>query len=218
MTDGIKTILNRTVAPFIGFLWILLTSLTLRVTVIGKEYGELAEKESVIVALWHSRLFYMPYHFRWQKKWRILVSPSGDGDILNGILKLFGFFTVRGSTFKSPTRALLALAREMKKGASVAMIADGSRGPANTAQIGSVALAKLSGKPVLPLAFGAQRKKNLNSWDRTLLPMPITKINIIFGRPISVDKKSGKQELESRRAELDKELKRITELADRFER
>lgn len=217
MTKGLKKVLNRTVAPFIGFLCILLTGLTLRVTVIGKEHGEHADKDSVILAFWHSRLFYMPYHFRWQKKWRILVSPSSDGDIINGILKLFGFFTVRGSTFKSPVRALLALTRELKKGASAAMIADGSRGPANTAQIGSVALAKLSGKPVLPVAFGAQKKQNLNSWDRTLLPMPFSKVTIVFGRPITVEKRCDAKELEKKRMELEMELKRVTDIADRFD-
>jgi len=158
----------------------------------------------------------MPYHFRWQKKWRILVSPSSDGDIINGVLKLFGFSTIRGSSFKSPTRALLVLTRELNKGASAVMIADGSRGPANTAQIGSLALAKLTGKPVVPIAFGAEKKKNLGGWDATLLPRPFTRINMVFGKPIFVDKKSGEQELESGRAELEKELKRITELADRF--
>ena len=178
----------------------------------------------------------MPYHFRWQKRWGVLVSPSGDGDMLDGILKLFGFFTIRGSSFKSPTRALLVLAKVFKKGTSavgtsavdtsaagtstvgacVAMVADGSRGPANIAQIGSVALAKLTGKLVVPVAFGAERKKNLGSWDKTLLPMPFSKVNMVFGKPISVDKKCSDEQLESGRAELEKELKRITDLADRF--
>ena len=227
-TKSIKRFLNRTLAPLAGFIWIYLTGLTLRVTVIGKEEAEYVQGNDVILALWHSRIFYMPYHFRWQKKWGILVSPSSDGDIIDGIMKLFGFFTVRGSSFKSPTRALLILAREFKKDTSVAgtgtgaygtgaaMIADGSRGPANAAQIGSVALAKLTGKPVVPIAFGAKRKKNLGSWDATLLPLPFTRINMVFGRLIYVDKKSAGKELESKRAELEKELKRITELADRF--
>ena len=215
-TESIKRFLNRTVAPVIGFLWIYLTGLTLRVTVIGKEQAEFVHDNSVILALWHSRLFYMPYHFRRQKKWRVLVSPSSDGDIIDGVVKLFGFFTVRGSSFKSPTRALLMLSKELNKGEGVVMVADGSRGPANIAQIGSVALAKLTGKAVAPIAFGAERKKRLGNWDATLLPMPFTRVNMVFGRLIFVDRKSGEQELESARAELEKELKRITELADRF--
>lgn len=193
----------------------------MRVNVIGKEQAEFVRKNDVVLAFWHSRIFYMPYHFRRQKKWRILVSPSSDGDIIDGVLRLFGFITVRGSTFKSPTRTLLVLAKVLNKGTSaagagVAMIADGSRGPANIAQIGSVALAKLTGKLVVPVAFGAERNKNLGSWDKTIIPMPFTRINMVFGKPISVDRKSSEQELESRRAELEKELNRITKLADRF--
>jgi hypothetical protein len=158
----------------------------------------------------------MPYHFRWQKKWRLLVSPSSDGDIINGIVNRFGLFTVRGSSFKSPTRALLALARDVRKGASVAMVADGSRGPANVAQIGSIALAKLTGKPVVAIAFGAEKKINLNSWDRTLLPLPFSRVNMVFGKPIVVEKRCNDEELESKRTELEKELNRVANIADSF--
>lgn len=158
----------------------------------------------------------MPYHFRWQKRWRILVSPSSDGDVINGILKLFGFSTVRGSSYKNPVRALLSLARKVKSGASAVMIADGSRGPANTAQSGCVAIAKLTGRLIVPIAFGAERKKNLGSWDKTILPLPFSRINMVFGNPIAVEENADGSQLELKRLHLEEELKKITAIADTF--
>ena len=216
MTLHIKRILNGTVVPLLGFILILLTSLTVRVRVTGEETARLVDENSVILAFWHSRIFYMPWHFRWQSKWQILVSPSSDGDIIAGILMLFGFNRVRGSSFQSPTRALLALAKRVRKGASAAMIADGSRGPANVAQQGSAALAKLTGRPVVPIAFGAEKMKRLNSWDKTIIPLPFTRINMVYGNPVYVDRRAGEKELEEKRAELEKELNRITAIADSF--
>ncbi|GMT42592.1 MAG: lipoprotein [bacterium] len=216
MAGAVKKFFNKTVVPLLGFFWIFFTGLTLRVKVIGKENEDFVYKNGCVLAFWHSRLFYMPYHFRWQKRWRILVSPSSDGDIINGVLRLFGFYTVRGSSYKQPARALISLARKVKGGASAVMIADGSRGPANAAQPGSAALAKLTGRSIVPLAFGAEKNKRLNSWDKTVLPMPFSRVNMVFGKPIKVDKDSDDKQLELKRLELELELNKITGLADTF--
>ena len=77
-----------------------------------------------------------------------------------------------------------------------------------------IALAKLTGTPVLPVAFGAESKSALNSWDKTLLPRPFTRIAIVFGKPIEVERRAGADRLEEKRLELEKELNRITDLAD----
>ncbi len=216
MSGAAKRFLHKTLFPFLGFCWISLICLTLRVKVTGGENEDFVRKNGCILAFWHSRIFYMPYHFRWQKRWRILVSPSSDGDIINGILKLFGFSTVRGSSYKNPVRALVSLARKVKSGASAVMIADGSRGPANSAQSGSVAIAKLTGKLIVPIAFGAERKKNLRSWDKTILPLPFSRINMVFGDPIAVEKNADGRQVELKRLHLEKELNKITAIADRF--
>ncbi len=214
--NGLKGLVNKTLAPFLGFWWIFITCLTLRVRVTGADIGEFAGKNPVILAFWHSRIFYMPYHFRFQGKWQILVSPSSDGDIINGILRLFGFKTIRGSSFKHGKRALITLARKVREGAGAAMIADGSRGPALKAQNGSIYLAKLTGKKIVPMAFGAKGAKNFNSWDKTLIPLPFSKVNMVFGKPITVENDADEEGIEKKRKELEYELNRITDIADAF--
>lgn len=211
-------IINGYIAPLLGFVWIVTVSLTLRVKKINAGDSERALEKSHILAFWHGRLFYMPYFF-WarDRKYVSLVSPSSDGAIINGVLRLFGYATVRGSTFQHGRRALLALARRVKKGWNAAMIADGSRGPARKAQPGSLYLAKLTGATVMTVAFGAKNKLQVNSWDRTIFPLPFSRVNLVFGRPFEIPKKIDDEELEVKRAEMEAELNRITDLADRFE-
>ena len=210
--------INGVIAPLAGWLWIHLVSITLRVKVTDAGGSAAVLNDRHVLAFWHSRIFYIPFYFGCEsKKYSILVSPSGDGAIINGVLKLFGYSTVRGSTFQHGRRALIALARLVRKGSNAAMIADGSRGPARVAQPGSVYLAKLTGAPIVPLAFGAKNKKEINSWDRTIFPFPFSRANLVFGNPITVPRELTEAELEAKRAELESELNRITDLADRFE-
>jgi lysophospholipid acyltransferase (LPLAT)-like uncharacterized protein len=206
-----------TVVPLLGFLWIYLLSLTLRVKVID-EGGEKALNDRHVLAFWHSRIFYMPFYFRQEKSGiACLVSPSGDGGIIDGVLRFFGFSTVRGSTFQHGRRALIALARIVRGGKNAAMIADGSRGPARKAQLGSIFLAKLTGVKIIPIAYGAKRKYEINSWDKTIFPAPFSKANMVFGRPMEVPKDSTDADLETLRQELEAELNRITGIADKFD-
>jgi lysophospholipid acyltransferase (LPLAT)-like uncharacterized protein len=211
-------IINGFVAPLLGYIWIYAVSLTLRVKKINAGESEEALKGSHIVAFWHGRIFYMPFHFRSEaKNICILVSPSGDGAIIDGILRLFGFSTVRGSSFQHGRRALIALARLVRKGMNGSMIVDGSRGPARIAQPGSVYLAKLTGATIVTVAFGAKNKREINSWDRTIFPLPFSRANLVFGKPLKIPQKLSDSELEEKRAELEAELNRITDLADKFE-
>jgi len=211
-----KRLLNRTVAPALGFVVICLVSLTLRVRVIGAEHWESRRNGRCIFTFWHSRIFYMPFHFRSLGNLHILVSPSADGDIIAGILRLFGMHTIRGSSFRHGVRALVALVKTIRKGASAAMIADGSRGPARIAQPGSIYLAKLTGVTILPIAFGAEKKKELKSWDRTVIPLPFSRINMAFGAPMDIPPDLSDDGIEKKRAELEAELNRLTALADSF--
>ncbi len=211
-----KRFLNSTVVPWLAFLLVILISVTLRVRITGAEQMEYCRKNRYIIAFWHSRIFYMPYHFRFGKGLYALVSPSADGEIIAGILRLFGISSIRGSSFQHGRRALITLAKTVKKGGSAAMIADGSRGPANIAQPGSIYLAKLTGTPIIPITFGAEKKSNLNSWDRTLIPLPFSRINMVYGKPMIIPPDLSNDEIGKKQAELEAELNRLTAMADNF--
>lgn len=211
-----KRFLNGTIVPFLAYWWLLLTSITLRPLVSGIEVQKYTTENSCIFVFWHNRIFYMPWHLRWQRNLHALVSASADGEMIHGTLRLFGFFTVRGSSFQHGARALISLARKLRKGATAAMIADGSRGPALIAQPGAIYLAKLTGLKIVPLAWGAEWKRNFNSWDKTLFPIPFSRVKVVYGDPIDVPQDITKEGIEDKRKELEAALMRVTAEADGF--
>ena len=68
------------------------------------------------------------WHHRNQRV-AILVSEHRDGEIIARVAQSIGYRLIRGSSTRGGERALLALARELKAGAEVAVTPDGPRGP-----------------------------------------------------------------------------------------
>jgi hypothetical protein len=118
--------------------------------------------KNIIFAFWHGRQLMLPIAYRdlrQGKKLAVLISLHRDGEYISRTIKRFGVDSVRGSTYKGALRGLKQLIRVLKSGADVGITPDGPRGPKYKAQSGAVQLAKLSGAPILPVAFGASKKK-----------------------------------------------------------
>jgi len=111
-----------------------------------------------IIAFWHGRLLMMPYSY-FGKKIHILISHHKDGEYISQTMKRFGFSSVRGSTTRGALFAVRKLLKEAKSGSDIAITPDGPRGPRHKAQMGAIELAKLSSLPILPVSFGASKKK-----------------------------------------------------------
>ena len=61
---------------------------------------------------------------------------------------------------------------------------DGPRGPRHEVKDGIVQLARITGRPVVPLAFVCSRGHRFASWDRFLLPYPFSRGVFAFGEPL----------------------------------
>ena len=48
--------------------------------------------------------------------------------------------------------------------------------------------------------------KTFDSWDRFCLPLPFTRVTVVFGRPIHVARDIDKDQLEIKRQELEEEM------------
>ncbi|MBI3815666.1 MAG: lysophospholipid acyltransferase family protein [Nitrospinae bacterium] len=204
--------------PFLGSIYIFLIGLTCRRVIIAREIEKTLLERGInpIYTFWHGRMLYFPYLYRFQNKYYILVSPSKDGEIIGNLLKLYGFSIVWGSTFKKGAAALFNLVHIVKDGGSVVLIADGSRGPAFEAQDGAVKIAKLTGRPILPMTYNANWKKVLNTWDRFVIPCPFSKIAVMYGEPVHVPADADDGVMEIKRQELEKRLKDMTEYIDNY--
>ncbi|MDH3255187.1 MAG: lysophospholipid acyltransferase family protein [Acidobacteriota bacterium] len=168
----------------------------------GEEHleGVIADGGPVILCMWHNRLFYLTYYL-WQRLLlkgvvvHPLISRSKDGELLNRLALRFGYSVVRGSTSRGGATGLRQLARVIRHGGSVATVGDGPRGPRYVLKPGPVSLAKLTGAPILPIAYASEKAWAVNSWDRLVLPKPFSNVAVVVGQPVAVARNASDEDL-----------------------
>lgn len=173
-----------------------------------------AGTEPVIIAFWHNRLFKMPYCWRSQAPFHMLISAHADGRLIAKTIAWHGLSTVTGSSSKGGSDALRELVRLVKDGVSVGITPDGPRGPRMQASEGAIALARLSGAVIIPAAAATSRRKLLNTWDRLIVPLPFSRGACVWGDPIHVSKDSTSEDLERLRQNLETALIDVSNRAD----
>lgn len=191
---------------------------TCRITVIGKENEDqfLRQGKPILFVSWHQGFIYFAYHFR-NRNGVIMVSQSKDGEMGSRTLKLFGFQSARGSSTRGGKHALEVMTDMVKRTqCSAGLVADGPRGPFGVAKTGIVILAKETGLPLIPVIWWARRKIIFNSWDKTLLPLPFTRIIFFYEPPIFVPADATEEQLEKMRADLTDQLNRMHKQAREY--
>jgi len=177
--------LGYRLAPGVIGSYLALVEKTSRVQVINEAVIERVTRShgSAIYAVWHSRLLFTAYHFR-HRDVRVIISRSRDGDVIARVVERWGYHPVRGSSSRGGALAFRQLARLLRAGNNVVVTPDGPRGPREEVQPGVAALARITGRPVVPVSYDAARKIVLNSWDRFIIPLPFSSIRIVLGEPV----------------------------------
>lgn len=149
-------------APIVAALVIRLLRLTMRTRYVGfGRYRELCrEGRQVIIAFWHGRLLMMPYAYLGTRGITILVSRSKDGELIARTVRAFGIESVRGSSSRGWLGGLKGLLKAIGSGRDVAITPDGPRGPGMEAQSGIIQVASRTGLTIIPMTFGASKKKH----------------------------------------------------------
>ena len=142
----------------------------------------LAAGESIVFSSWHGKSW-VPAYFLRDLGIYALTSLSRDGSYMTEILHKLGWQTVRGSSSRGASRSLLSLYRKLKEGASTALTPDGPTGPIYKIKPGIIFLQEKAGSMLVPMGVDAHWKKNFDSWDRYLLPLPFSKTALVFGEP-----------------------------------
>ncbi len=179
--------ISLAVAPWIAS-WMLRAGMaTLRRRDFGRQHVEacLNRGERVVVAFWHGRLLMMPFGYPGLSV-TILISQHRDGEYITRIAECLGFRVVRGSATRGGARAFKQLLQCLRVGGHVVITPDGPKGPGQVAKSGVIELARLSGMPILPVAFGAWPRRILKTWDRFLVPVPFGRGVYAWGEPIYV--------------------------------
>lgn len=211
--DGITAAL----APCLAFWVIRVIRLTMRVDYVNFEsYRKmLDEGRQIILAFWHGRLLMMPYSYP-GKGITILVSQSKDGELISRTVRGFGIESVRGSSSRGWFSGIKGLLKSVQSGRDVAITPDGPRGPGMKAQMGVIQIARATGLPIIPMSFGASKKKTFRSWDSFILPYPFSKGVFVCGEPVYVNGSAGPDEMEAARASLEATLTELTRRADGY--
>jgi lysophospholipid acyltransferase (LPLAT)-like uncharacterized protein len=135
-----------------------------------------------IIVLWHDRLFVagLVAHLYFKRPINALISTSKDGGWLVAFFRLMGLKAVRGSSSKRGAAALMTLTRVVRAGEHAGITPDGPKGPARICKTGPVALAKLTGRPILIMGLDYARCWRLRNWDRFALPWPFSRVDVTF--------------------------------------
>jgi len=168
--------------------------------------------EAFIGAMWHEDIGFFADHFR-GTRFTVLASRSRDGEIAARVAHQLGLRTVRGSSWRGGEEALEQMIERVRRGECVGFVADGPRGPAHVAKIGPVIAAKLSGRPIVPIACAMRGAIRLPSWDRTRIPLPFARIAVRAGDPITVPGDASRVECSRIRERLQDELLHLNALA-----
>lgn len=138
-----------------------------------------------VFLLWHEALLPLLWQHRGQGV-AIVVSEAREGQYLTDFALALGYRAVRGSSTRGGARALLGAVRELREGRSVAFTPDGPRGPRRQLKPGVVAAAQRGGGMIVPIHAEADRAWRLHSWDRFVIPKPVAKVTVTYGRAFEI--------------------------------
>ncbi len=175
-----------------------------------------------IVTFWHGQ--HLMGTFVREKSVPVVAmfSRSADAELNARVAEKLGLQTVRGSggradsnnSGKGGARALITLKRALDQGISTGMIADVAHSPVREAGQGIILLAKLSGRPILPVAYAFSRCIVLQrSWDKTSIPLPFGRSAAVTTEPVWVPVDADENLLEEKRLELTRKLDAATDAA-----
>jgi lysophospholipid acyltransferase (LPLAT)-like uncharacterized protein len=155
--------------------------------------GELPA-DGFIAVSWHStNLVIMGAHAELRPHpYRAFVPPGILGEVMRGCLETYGMEAVAlprdGSG--NPVAGLKEMARSLKDGWATGIALDGPHGPARVLRPGALWLARLTGCPLVAVGAAARPAFRAPWWDRHLVPLPHSRVALVYGKPILVERGS----------------------------
>ncbi len=173
-----------------------------------------------ILAMWHGQHFMVPFLQKPDYRFAVLISRHGDGEVNAIAASHFGIKLVRGSGAqrgdqirkRGGSQALRAMLAALKSGQSMALTADVPK-VARVVGPGIVMLARLSGRPIVPIAIVSNRRLIARSWDHACIGLPFGHCAVRFGVPIFVARDADQAALDDVRHRLEETLDDIHRLA-----
>jgi len=175
-----------------------------------------------ILTTWHGQFLMVPRIVLSALPVRYMVAKHGDAEIFAQALSYFGLDLIRGAGAgrrrkdRGGAQALRSALKCLGESVSVGMTADTAPGPARRAGEGVVMLARLSGRPILPIAAATTRYRALNTWSRMTVNMPFGRLAIVCGDPIWVDRDADAASIEVARQAVEDGINAVMRRAYRL--
>lgn len=168
-----------------------------------KSNGMHPTTQPAIISFWHGKMLPVWKFFEGANPFGV-VSLSRDGEILSQLLGKWGFTLIRGSSSKNSKETL----EEITNAAVnhfVLITPDGPRGPIRKFKPGAAVAAMRAGAPLYFCAPSIRRKKTLSkSWDKFEIPLPFSRIDLVFSSPIHIAQNAGREEISAIISEIEK--------------
>lgn len=164
---------------------------TLNATIRWKKHihEDIINDENNIYAFWHQKIFFPTVSLHHVEKKTTLVSPSRDGEMLESVLKNFGYEVIRGSSRDGNIKSLAVMLKALKQGYSLGFAVDGPQGPIFQIKPGIIYMAQKTGAKIIPVGGAFKWKYEFKkAWDKFHLPLPFTKASLYLGKPITIPK------------------------------
>ena len=152
-------------------------------------HPKLKDDEAFIFVAWHGDLVSCPINYfknRPNGIVKTMISQSKDGEIISKVYAFFGVESIRGSSSKGATKALISTIKEIKSGCDVALTPDGPRGPIFSIADGVIAIAQKSGAKIVVLNSQPSKYWQFNSWDKFILPKLFGRIDFYMSEPYDI--------------------------------
>ncbi len=191
-----------------------------RITVIGREIEQrFARQEAkAVVGTWHRGALFLVWYYR-RLRPMVMFSRSRDGDLIAGYAENLGVRAARGSTSRGGTTALREMLRHLQAPGPrrAATVLDGPRGPRFTVQAGMLQLARSAGVPFVPVVMSAAPAITLTrTWDRTLIPLPFSRVVVSYGDPLTIGAEIRGSHLDAKCQEVQSMMNRLRREADQM--
>ena len=177
MKKRIKSFLMIHIIPPLVFAFLYLLRMTLRIEHVNRPSSDRwGAAFNYIVCFWHGRLLMMPFA-KEGGGGKVLISRHRDGELIARIVHYFGIGTVRGSYRKEGSvSSLREILQNLRNNIDIAITPDGPKGPRHVVKKGIAELSRLSGKPLLPVSYGARKKKPFIPGTVLSSPTPFQKL------------------------------------------
>ncbi len=177
---------------------------------------EVRQGQGVILVAWHARLACTARV--WDTGWgplTTLTSQQYPGRLAGQVQRRFGLDTCAMHDRRPNLPLTRALLRGMRAGRSLAIAADGPLGPARVAKSVPLDWARLTGAPIWLVGYSLTRFRQLDSWDRLILPRAGGEGVLLYRRWGTIARDTSPEAMEAARARLGADLDAVTEEADR---